>query len=529
MLTCTVVALLCAILAGPAPAAWAAKERPELPEQPNIVVVMTDDQEMMWKDGERVWLRRKIMPQTYRLFTRGGTVFTDYAVTTPVCCPSRATLLTGQYGHNSGVLANKPGYASLIEPDNVLPVWLRRGGYRTALVGKWLHGYAEATGDFALPAPGWQRWVELLTFNRYYGYEMSVDGRRVSYGTGNNDYVTRVLNSRAQGWVREFAERRKPLFLWLSHMAPHSAQARPNPCRQSALPERRDYRLFTDQQLPLPPSFNEADAADKPAYLQERPVLDEAQVADLERRYRCQLRSLRSVDRGMKELVDAFEQVGELRNTVFVFASDNGLFMGEHRLRGGKGLPYEEAVHVPLAIRVPPAYRRQGGLAPSVALPTASIDLAPTILDLAGVEPCVEEGRCRALDGRSLMPLVEGRGARWPEDRAIVIEQQNEAPGVDRRRDFGPCTYWAVRTPIEVYIENTSILDTSTDPAACVTQSPPVIEHYDRLADPFQLQNLFNSQSGAGQHQAELAQQLATLRTCAGTARAPVPGRTPCW
>lgn len=522
------LALLCCALvqASPAPAA---QKRPEpLPEHPNIVVIMTDDQQMMWKEGEKVWLRRKIMPQTYRLFDRGGTVFNDFAVTTPVCCPSRAGFLTGQYGHNSGVLANKPGYAGLIDPGNVLPVWLRRSGYRTALVGKWLHGYAETTGDFALPAPGWQRWAELLTFNRYYGYEMSVDGRRVSYGTGNNDYVTRVLSKRALGWVREYAHRAKPLFLWLSHMAPHSAKARPNPCRQSALPERQDYGLFSEETLPLPESFNEADVSDKPTYIQERPVLDETQVADLARRYRCQLASLRSVDRSTKQLLVALEDAGELRNTVFVFTSDNGLFMGEHRLRSGKGLPYDEAVQVPLAIRVPAHYLRGGEHAQAVDAQTANIDLAPTILKLAGAQPCAAADSCRAFDGRSLLPLIEGRTPSWAEDRTIVIEQQNEAPGVDRRRDFGPCTYWALRTPTEVYIENTSVLDTSLDPAQCVAQSPPITEHYSRVTDPFQIQNLFNRQSGATQPQALLSQRLAELRTCAGNSKTPVPGRTPC-
>lgn len=494
--------------------------------RPNIVVVMTDDQELEWKNGARVWVRPKVMPNTYDLFTKGGTVFQNFVVTSPVCCPSRASYLTGQYGHNNGVLANKPGYASLVDPSNMLPLWLRQSGYLTAQVGRWLHGYETVTPDNgAAPAPGWSEWIDLLNYDRYYGYDLSVNGQVFRYGNGNHDYVTDVLNRRALHFVRTNVDGERPLFLNLAHVAPHSAKALPNQCTRSAIPARRDYGRFQHTPLPVPPSYSEPDISDKPQYLQDRPQIDPLVSGELRRRYRCRLASLYDVDRGVGQLVDAFKAAHELGNTVFIFLSDNGYFSGEHRLRSGKGLPYEEAIHVPLAIRVPPKYLGVQAAVPSTTQLGASIDLAPTILQLAGAQPCTRAGTCRALDGRSLLPLMQG-STDWPADRGVMIEQQNEIAGLARRRDFGPCTFVALRTSVQILNENLSMLDSST--GQCVAQSPPVIEHYNLLADPFELQNLYSAASGPNEEQVGLLNRFQALRYCAGTATAPVAGRTPC-
>lgn len=495
--------------------------------KPNIVVVMTDDQELMTENGLRVWLRRKIMPHTFDLFAQGGTVFQNFVVTTPVCCPSRATYFTGQYGHNNGVLANKPGYQSMVAPENILPVWLQQGGYLTAQVGRWLHGYENSVADAAMPAPGWSRWVVPLNYDRYYGYDLSVDGERFHYGTKTHDYVTEVLNKRAVNWVRQNVDSEQPLFLNLAHVAPHSAKALPNQCTRSALPARKDYDLFQRELLPVPPSFSEEDVSDKPFYLQERSLIDPLEAGELRRRYRCRLASLRSVDRGVNQIIKQFKKANELGNTVFIFTSDNGYFSGEHRLRSGKGLPYEEAIRVPMAIRVPPAYLKGNAVAPLpvVGALTANIDLAPTILDLAGARPCDAAGNCRTLDGKSMLRLVGG-STMWPTDRAVVIEQQNEIEGLARRRDFGPCTYSAIRTPTLLYSATTSVLDASN--GQCIAQSPPIVEHYDLVNDPYQLKNLYSADAGATEQQAALAARLVSARNCAGNSGHQIPGRTPC-
>jgi arylsulfatase A-like enzyme len=525
------IALLLAALAGSTHGAAgkspAGKRAKGTDGPPNIVVVMTDDQELMTEDGVRVWLRRKIMPRTFDLFAQGGTVFQNFVVTTPVCCPSRATYFTGQYGHNNGVLANKPGYGGLVAPDNMLPVWLQQAGYLTAQVGRWLHGYENSVPDAAMPAPGWSRWVVPLNYDRYYGYDLSVDGERVHYGTKTHDYVTEVLNKRAVNWVRANVESEQPLFLNLSHVAPHSAKALPNQCTRSAIPARKDYDLFQKELLPIPPSFSEDDISDKPSYLQERALIDPLEAGELRRRYRCRLASLRSVDRGVNSIVKQFKKARELGNTVFIFTSDNGYFSGEHRLRSGKGLPYEEAIRVPMAIRVPPQYLKGSAVAPLPVINalTANIDIAPTLLDLANAQPCNAAGDCRTLDGKSMLRLVGG-STNWPTDRALVIEQQNEIEGLARRRDFGPCTYSGLRTPTLLYVATTSILDPST--GQCIAQSPPIVEHYDLLTDPFQLQNLYSAEAGPTEQQAALSARLIGARNCAGNAGHQVPGRTPC-
>ena len=497
---------------------------PDNSDPPNIVVVMTDDQEMMTENGARVWLRKKIMPATFDLFSNGGTVFQNFFVTTPVCCPSRAGYLSGQYGHNNGVLANKPGYGGLVAPENILPVWMQEAGYLTAHVGRWLHGYSDVSPSPGTPAPGWDRWVALLNFDRYYGYDLSVDGTTFRYGTKTHDYATEVLNKRALGFVRKNIDAPEPMFLNIAHVAPHSAKALPNQCSRSAIPARRDYDLFQRELLPVPPSFSEEDISDKPPYLQERTLIDALEAGELRRRYRCRLASLRSVDRGVNQLVNAFERAGELDDTVFVFTSDNGYFSGEHRLRSGKGLPYEEAIHVPMAIRIPRKYLDAVPV-PVSTLPTANIDLAPTLLDLAGAQPCDSLGNCRPLDGRSVVRLVEG-SPKWPVDRAIVIEQQNEIEGLARRRDFGPCTYAGIRSSSQLYTVTTSTIDSAT--GQCTQQSPPLVEHYDLTSDPFQLQNLWIEGNGPTEVQALLAARLMALRNCAGTYAAPVPGRAAC-
>jgi N-acetylglucosamine-6-sulfatase len=311
-------------------------------------------------------------------------------------------------------------------------------------------------------------------------------------------------------------------------MAPHSAKARPNVCTRSALPHRKDYDLWTNERLPLPPNYSEADVSDKPAFIQERGEIPPERSGDLRRKYRCRLASLMEVDRGVQKLVHEFKRVGEFAQTVFVFTSDNGFFIGEHRLLNGKGLPYEEAVRVPFAIRVPKKYLgRAGESVPSVDLPVANIDIAPTLLRLARGEPCDAEGTCRTMDGRTLMPLIKGRSDDWPENRQILIEQRNEASGFERRRDFGPCTYSALRSPDELYVEYRAMFDGTTD--QCTQQSPPLIEHYDLSVDPFELGNLFQASTGSPtERQMALAARLEELRTCAGNPDEPAGTSVPC-
>jgi N-acetylglucosamine-6-sulfatase len=478
--------------------------------RPNIVVVVTDDQTL-------ASLNAATMPSTVGLMRDGGTEFTNAVATTPLCCPSRATLLTGQYAHNHGTLANTPGYGALRQKANTLPVWLERAGYVTAHVGKYLNRYKASVDDPADNPPGWDEWHTVLdparTFVRYYGYRLVDNGEITKVGDRPRDYITRVINREAVEMVRTYAAKRRPLYLQVDHRAPHTEAGTNSggPCGGLVPPDPRDAAAFSTEPLPRPPSFDEEDVSDKPSFISNLPRLDPTTTATIERRYRCALASLVAVDRGVGKIVAALRRAGELDDTVIMFTSDNGFYFGEHRIPEQKTRPYEEALRVPLLIRVPERYRGGAAAAPEVSEPVANVDLAPTILDLAGALPCRSAGRCRVMDGRSLTGLMGGEGA-WPDDRAIVVEFD----AGERARRAKVCRYSGVRVAGQVYVRHTA----AADPATGLCHPIDEVEHYDLAADPYELENLHPADpiGPDGTEEAELEERLARLRDCAGIA-----------
>jgi N-acetylglucosamine-6-sulfatase len=500
--TAIVTAVVGTVLARGAEAADAAQG-----EKPNIILVVTDDQRL----DE---LNQRVMPATNHLIADEGTVFTGAMVTTPLCCPSRATMLTGQYGHNHGVLANAPGYRALEDPANTLPLWLKRAGYRTAHLGKFLNGYNNVADPDTEVAPGWDEWYTLLTPRKYYGYSLSVNGQQEWYGNKDSDHLTRVLNRRTARLIRRFSSKNDPFYIQLDHLAPHTESERssgPSRCKGRAVPDSRDNELIERWTLPRGPSFNEPDVSDKPSFIAGRPQLDVGARNRLKKRVSCRLASLRAVDRGMEKIVKTLKQEGVLNETVIIFISDNGYFQGEHRIGFNKTVPYEEALRVPLAVRVP--LDVLGGERPSVVeKPVANLDLAPTILDLAGAEPCNEQG-CRVMDGRSLAGLLTGNGAGFPNDRAFVVEY-----GRANEKDGLPCEYRGIHEPRHMYMEYTSL---ATNGSCTPIEEG---ELYDLTADPFQLDNMFQPNGLQGSVQARLEAKLRKQQDCAGIAgRDPQP------
>jgi N-acetylglucosamine-6-sulfatase len=506
-----VVALSVAVAAVAAGATLAGSADATPGDTPNIVMVVTDDQRLDSFDAGT-------MPATKRLIADHGTTFTDTVVTTPTCCPSRATMLTGQYGHNNGVLANAPGYRALVDPDNTLPVWLKEAGYKTAHLGKFLNAYQAAVEPRTEVAPGWDKWYTLLTPRQYYGYTLAVNGREEAFGSMARDHLTRVLNRETSRTISQFSRDDDPFYIQVDHLAPHTENGRssgPSRCRGGSVPDPRDNELLETEikQLKLPrlPSFNERDVTDKPTFIRGRPGLRKTDKKKLEKRYHCRIASLRAVDRGVEKIVKTLKQEDALDETVIIFTSDNGYFQGEHRIAFNKIVPYEEALRVPLAIRVPPGIA-EGGEGQVKDL-VSNLDLAPTILDLAGGEPC-NDTRCRVMDGRSMVPLLRGRGGGFPADRSLVIEysRKRDKPGL-------LCDYAGIRNPARIYIEHTGLasLDGECDP---IEEG----EFYDLTGDPFQLNNLFRPSGAEGTEQGGLKAKLDQLRDCAGIAgRDPQP------
>jgi N-acetylglucosamine-6-sulfatase len=435
------------------------EQRP--PERPNVVVIMTDDQRV---DDLAA------MPAVRRLIVRQGTSFANSFASFPLCCPSRATFLTGQYAHNHGVEDNRPplgGYYAL-DGEETLPVWLQRAGYETAHIGKYLNGYGSRDpGEVPTGWDNWQGTVDPSTY-LYWGYTLNDNGRLVR----PPGYQTDELTSRAVRFLRGADE---PFFLSLAYLAPHNDRTPPLPefgalpgCLGSAKPAPRHSGLYAGRRMPTSPSFNEADMSDKPSFVRSLPRLGARDRIRIERDWRCRRESLAAVDEGVTRIVEELRDSRRLEHTLILFTSDNGFLLGEHRLPNNKINVYEEAVRVPLAIRGPgfPAGER-------VSDPVANIDLAPTIVDAAGAEPGLE------MDGVSLLSGGPRRA------RPIVLE--NRARPFEAR--YAP--YSAVRLGFIEYVEyvngESELYDLSRDPhqlrARRGARPPEVVALLERLRD----------------------------------------------
>jgi arylsulfatase A-like enzyme len=441
--------------------------------RPNVVIVQTDDQ-----DARSLGVMHKVE----RLLAAHGATFTDYHVTTPECCPSRATLLTGQYAHNHGVVGNERpdgGFAAL-DGSETLPVWLRRDGYVTAHFGRYLNGYGNPAEDsHAHQVPrGWDVWESpvLYTDHDMYGYVMNENGRLVRFDGRPRDYETDVIARDSERFVQRASERDRPFFLSVDTLAPHQeTRLEGTGAPRNPRPAPRDSGAFAHRPLPHPPSFDERDVSDKPGFVRGRPPISRTERGYLRTLYRSRLESLLAVDDLVGGLVATLRRTGELRRTLIVFTSDNGFMLGEHRL-SGKFLAYEESSKVPLVVRGPgvPAGIERGQL-------TANIDLAPTILALTGAQPGL------LMDGRSLLPALKDPGARV--HRAIVIEETENHP------------YAALRMARYVYVD--------------YADDRP--ELYDLQRDPYELRNLAREPRYTPLAD-RLRERLAMLRNCRGRA-----------
>lgn len=478
------LALLGARAAAAPDGAVAARRAPGAAAQgapPNIVVVMADDLS---------WDLVAHMPQVRRL-QRDGVTFSRYVVTNSLCCPSRASILTGRYPHNTGIHRNTG-------PDGGFRAFRRRGleratfatalqaaGYRTALLGKYLNQYApgkvrDAAGRPYVP-PGWTTWG--VAGNGYpgYGYRIMRGERVERRGWAARDYLTTVLQRDGRRFIADAVAAGAPFLLVLAPFAPH----------RPATPAPRDARRFGDLIAPRTPAFDEEDLSDKPAWLRHLRPLGPEREARLDAHFRARVRSVQAVDRALGRLRAQLRRLGVADRTYVVFTSDNGFHLGQHRMTAGKLTAYDADVRVPLIVAGPgvPAGATVDALAENV-------DLCPTFVELAGAAPPGE------VDGRSLVPLLRGeRVAGWRQ--AALIEHRG-APLERSDPDFGgrgspnPPTYHALRTRDGLYVE----YETGER------------EYYDHRSDPHELDNVADALPLA--RRLQLSATLARLRACRG-------------
>jgi arylsulfatase A-like enzyme len=423
------------------------------PAPPNVLVVVLDDQRFD---------QLVAMPDTTRWFADGGTTFTSAFAETPLCCPSRASILTGRYTHNHGVVANRAEDVAALDLRTILPARLRRAGYQTAMAGKLFNTWAPGR-----PPPGFDRWA--LFEHGYRDAPFDVDGV-VQTATG---YSTDFIAGQALRMLDAFEQDDdRPWFLYLAPFAPHFPHLPAPADAGTAVPP-----------LPDLPSMSEDDRSDKPPWLQGPPRFDRPL---LELVWEDQLRTLLAVDRMVGAVAERLDALGE-RDVLAVYVSDNGFLLGEHGVTLDKRMPYEASIRVPLLLRWP-------GHVPAGAVDDRLVlnaDIAPTILAAAGIGP---EPGAPSLDGRSLL------GA---DERELVYLEHYANQAGDG--DPGVSSWVSIRRRDRQYVE--------------WYRAGEVVfrELYDLHADPYQLENLLAPGRPEAAEVAADAAELRRLQRCHGT------------
>jgi len=486
------------------------------PRRPNIVFILTDDLDTEYPDGS--WINH--YPRLRRLLADRGTTFSNFFVSLSLCCPSRSSILRGQYAHNTQIFTNAGAGGGFQKAhdlgleDSTIATWLQNAGYRTILLGKYLNGYPGRMGAEYVP-PGWDEWYSGER-NQYlqFDYDLNENGEIVSYGSEPEDYLQDVIRDKATDFIRRTAaaDHPKPFFMWMPTYSPH----------QPATFAPRHADRFPDVEAPRPPTFNEEDVSGHPRWVQNRPLLTEQQIEQIDALYRKRLQSMLGVVDTVEELIRALRETGQLDNTYIFFSSDNGFHLGQHRLPAGKNTEFEEDLRVPMIVRGPgvPAGRVLEHL-------TLNIDFAPTFAELARVEAP------DFIDGQSLVPLLGPNPPpleRWRQ--ALLLEH-----GFLQTGDIG-------RTPADVsnLVEPPDPFDLElTQPQmpqpfrGIHTNNLVYVEYqnaagerelYDLDADPYEQTSI--AETADPDLVAQLAAWLETLENCAGAGCREAESAPPC-
>ena len=533
--------LACAVFAGLRGTQSAGAAQSSATQKPSFVVIQIDDAtlDQLYASLNVGGIDVQAMPYTLSLIAGRGVTFNRYYVPYPLCCPSRVSLLTGRYAHNHNVRGNVPpnggftGFKARQAYSHNLAPWLQAAGYRTIHIGKFLNGYGDEPFDEGKDVPpGWNAWHSVLradTNHYFYGYTLNNNGalegpfgdpgswETREYGE-RDDFgcPTAPLNGRPCFYETDVFNRiayeemvgtspEQPFYLQLDYTAPHGDFRRP----AGPEPATRHYNTFAGAPYPhdRAQGFNEGNVNDKPRFIREAPYLSLQETHTYRVYYQKALESLRSVDEGVKTVIDTLGGLSRLRNTYVIFTSDNGFFYGEHRLTGGKFIAYEPATHLPLLIRGP-------GIKPGTATGelAANIDIAPTILELAGASAD------KSIDGRSLVPYMKDPALR--SRRPILFEsfvetadvEANGEPTAQRARvssgHRGDASASIVAPPKDY-------LGIRLGPYKYIEWPSGEKELYDITKDPYELNNIIRVRN-LSPIRAFLHAQLVRLEACVG-------------
>jgi N-acetylglucosamine-6-sulfatase len=432
-------------------------------ERPNILLILTDDADLT--------LLPK-MPEIEEHLVRKGTTFPNAFAPFATCCPSRATILRGQYPHNTGVISNYGTHGGVgafeaagNDGDN-LATRLDAAGYRTGLFGKYLNGYA---GGYV--PPGWDEWHGWA--GSYAEGKLYENGGLDAYDLSRH-HETDILGSRAEPFVMN--AKGSPWFAYVAFNSPH------NP----TYAEQEYSDGYEGQRYPRSPAFDEADVSDKPEWVRRLPRVSDKDGRTYDRKHRKRLRAMRSVDDAVEGLLRSLRETGQLENTYVVLWNDNGYHMGQHRIPEGKRTVYEEDVRYPMVVRGPGV--RRGATDERLVSGT---DLMPTFLELASA-PTPEYA-----DGRSLVPLLSGSELPWRD--SLLLEGYDDGFA---DKPYVPPDFEAIRT---------------SDGRTYVEHETGERELYDLRGDPSQLRSLHDEPERAVEVSA-LSARLRALKYCSGEA-----------
>jgi arylsulfatase A-like enzyme len=448
--------------------------------RPNIVFVLTDDLS---------WNLVQYMPHVIQMEKQGAT-FSHYFVTDSLCCPSRTSIFTGEYPHDSGVFTNTGadgGFSAFLfhgDSARTYAVQLHQAGYNTAMMGKYLNGYIPTdTGanNRSYVPQGWSEWDVAGDGYPEFRYNVNENRRLVSYGKKPADYLTDVLARLGTSFIDKSAAAHHPFVLEAATFAPHSPY----------VPAPRDAQRFPNLKAPRTPAFDTADTVGNPRWLKSYKPLTASDISTIDTDYRKRAQTVLAVDQMIGSLEQTVAARGLTKSTYFVFSSDNGFHLGEHRLQPGKQTAFDTDIRVPLVVVGPgvQAGRKINDLA-------ENIDLSPTFEQFAGVHvpPYV--------DGTSLVSLLLGQPT-GPWLKGVLIEHHGPAntptdPDYQLPASGDPPTYEALREENSVYVE---YIDHEH-------------EYYDTATDPNELRNIWDTLSTA--RKTQLHDQLSALRACHG-------------